>query len=156
MKTVELYTDGACSNNPGNGGWAYLLKYKNTQKENFGGKAETTNNQMELTAVIEGLKALKEPCAVDLYTDSRYVMNGATVWLSKWKEKNWLKADHKPVLNITLWQELDILTARHQIIWHWVKGHAGHKENERVDFLACQGRNLYRPDQSEQVVENQE
>lgn len=145
MKKVELYTDGACSKNPGNGGWAYLLKYKNLQKENFGGEAETTNNKMELTAVIEGLKALKEPCIIDLYTDSRYVLDGATVWLKNWKSKNWLKADKKPVLNVSLWQELEKLTAQHQITWHWVKGHAGHQENERVDFLACQGRDLYKP-----------
>ena len=145
MKKVELYTDGACSKNPGNGGWAYLLKYKNLQKENFGGEAETTNNKMELTAVIEGLKALKEPCIIDLYTDSRYVLDGATVWLENWKSKNWLKADKKPVLNVSLWQELEKLMAPHQITWHWVKGHAGHQENERVDFLACQGRDLYKP-----------
>ena len=144
MKKVELYTDGACSKNPGNGGWAYLLKYKNLQKENFGGEAETTNNKMELTAVIEGLKALKEPCIIDLYTDSRYVLDGATVWLKNWKSKNWLKADKKPVLNVSLW-ELEKLMAPHQITWHWVKGHAGHQENERVDFLACQGRDLYKP-----------
>ena len=145
MKKVELYTDGACSKNPGNGGWAYLLKYKNLQKENFGGEAETTNNKMELTAVIEGLKALKEPCIIDLYTDSRYVLDGATVWLKNWKSKNWLKADKKPVLNVSLWQELEKLMAPHQITWRWVKGHAGHQENERVDFLACQGRDLYKP-----------
>ncbi len=145
MKKIELYTDGACSKNPGNGGWAYLLKYKNLQKENFGGEAETTNNKMELTAVIEGLKALKEPCIIDLYTDSRYVLDGATVWLENWKSKNWLKADKKPVLNVSLWQELEKLMAPHQITWHWVKGHAGHQENERVDFLACQGRDLYKP-----------
>ena len=145
MKKIELYTDGACSKNPGNGGWAYLLKYKNLQKENFGGEAETTNNKMELTAVIEGLKALKEPCIIDLYTDSRYVLDGATVWLKNWKSKNWLKADKKPVLNVSLWQELEKLMAPHQITWHWVKGHAGHQENERVDFLACQGRDLYKP-----------
>ena len=145
MKKIELYTDGACSKNPGNGGWAYLLKYKNLQKENFGGETETTNNKMELTAVIEGLKALKEPCIIDLYTDSRYVLDGATVWLENWKSKNWLKADKKPVLNVSLWQELEKLMASHQITWHWVKGHAGHQENERVDFLACQGRDLYKP-----------
>ncbi len=143
MKKVELFTDGACSKNPGNGGWAYLLKYKTFQKENFGGELKTTNNKMELTAVIEGLKALKEPCIVDLYTDSRYVLDGATVWLERWKSKNWLKSDKKPVLNVPLWQELEKLMEPHQITWHWVKGHAGHPENERVDFLACQGRDLY-------------
>lgn len=144
MKKVELYTDGACSGNPGNGGWGYLLKYKLIEKENFGGSPETTNNQMELTAVIEGLKALKEPCEVDLYTDSKYVLEGATKWMASWKQNNWKKADKKPVLNQELWQELDSLLQKHQIIWHWVKGHAGHVENERVDALACQGRDLFK------------
>lgn len=145
MKKIELYTDGACSGNPGNGGWGYLLKYQDIQKENYGGLPQTTNNQMELTAVIEGLKALKEPCYIDLYTDSKYVLEGATKWLVGWKEKGWKKADKKPVLNQELWQELDLLLSRHQIEWHWVKGHAGHPENERVDKLACQGRDLFAP-----------
>ncbi len=145
MKKIELYTDGACSGNPGNGGWGYLLKYKTVEKENFGGAAETTNNQMELTAVIEGLKAIKESCQIDLYTDSRYVLDGCEKWLNTWKRNNWKKSDKKPVLNQTLWQELDKQLARHQITWHWVKGHAGHPENERVDSLACQGRDLFNP-----------
>ena len=145
MKKIELYTDGACSGNPGNGGWGYLLKYRNVQKENYGGLPQTTNNQMELTAVIEGLKALKEPCHIDLYTDSKYVLEGATKWLVGWKEKGWKKADKKPVLNQELWQELDSLLSQHQVEWHWVKGHAGHPENERVDKLACQGRYLFAP-----------
>lgn len=148
MKTVELYTDGACSGNPGNGGWGYLLKYKGIQKENFGGSAETTNNQMELTAVIEGLNALKEPCAVELYTDSKYVLEGASKWLAVWKQNNWKKADKKPVLNQELWQKLDTLLQKHQISWHWVKGHAGHLENELVDSLACRGRDLFKPKSS--------
>lgn len=143
MKKIKLYTDGACSGNPGNGGWGYLLQYKNVQKENFGGLPQTTNNQMELTAVIEGLKALKESCIIDLYTDSKYVLEGATKWLIAWKAKNWKKADNKPVLNQELWQTLDSLMQNHQITWHWVKGHAGHPENERVDALACQGRDLF-------------
>lgn len=145
MKKIELYTDGACSGNPGNGGWGYLLKYRDVQKENYGGLSQTTNNQMELTAVIEGLKALKEPCHIDLYTDSKYVLEGATKWLVGWKEKGWKKADKKMVLNQELWQELDSLLSQHQIEWHWVKGHAGHPENERVDKLACQGRDLFAP-----------
>ncbi|MBQ3116826.1 MAG: ribonuclease HI [Alphaproteobacteria bacterium] len=145
MKKIELYTDGACSGNPGNGGWGYLLKYRDVQKENYGGLPQTTNNQMELTAVIEGLKALKEPCHIDLYTDSKYVLEGATKWLVGWKEKGWKKADKKMVLNQELWQELDSLLSQHQIEWHWVKGHAGHPENERVDKLACQGRDLFAP-----------
>lgn len=144
MKTVELYTDGACSGNPGNGGWGYLLKYKGIRKENFGGNAETTNNQMELTAVIEGLKALKEPCAVQLYTDSKYVLEGASKWLASWKKNNWKKADKKAVLNQDLWQELDSLLQQHAVTWHWVKGHAGHSENELVDALACRGRDLFK------------
>lgn len=144
MKQVELFTDGACSGNPGNGGWGYLLKYKENRKEAFGGEEQTTNNKMELTAVIEGLKALKESCIVDLYTDSKYVLEGAQKWLLGWKKNNWRKADKKPVLNQDLWQELDSLLSKHTVTWHWVKGHAGHLENEYVDSLACQGRDLYK------------
>ncbi len=143
MKKIELFTDGACSGNPGNGGWGYILKYKTAVKESFGGCQETTNNQMELTAVIEGLKALKEPCEIDLYTDSRYVLDGCQKWLTGWKKNNWKKADKKPVLNQELWMALDEQLQRHHITWHWVKGHAGHTENERADTLACQGRDLY-------------
>lgn len=145
MKKIELYTDGACSGNPGHGGWGYLLKYKTVEKENFGGSFNTTNNQMELTAVIEGLKVIKESCQIDLYTDSRYVLDGCEKWLPDWKKHNWKRADKKPVLNQALWQELDELLSRHQITWHWVKGHAGHPENERVDALACQGRDMFAP-----------
>lgn len=145
MKKIELYTDGACSGNPGHGGWGYILKYKSAVKEAFGGCAETTNNQMELTAVIEGLKALKEPCEIDLYTDSRYVLDGCQKWLASWKKNNWKKADKKPVLNQNLWIILDEYLQQHNIVWHWVKGHAGHPENERADTLACQGRDLYAP-----------
>ncbi len=144
MKKIELYTDGACSGNPGNGGWGYLLKYKSIEKEEFGGNPQTTNNQMELTAVINGLKALKEPCEIDLYTDSKYVLEGCSKWLDGWKKNNWKKSDKKPVLNQELWQELDSLMQQHTITWHWVKGHAGHPENERVDTLACQGRDLFK------------
>lgn len=141
--TVSLFTDGACSGNPGNGGWACLLVYQKTEKQLCGGSAQTTNNQMELTAVIEGLKILKKPCAVHIYTDSKYVMDGFTKWLPGWLAHNWKKADKKPVLNQELWQELYALANRHQLTWTWVKGHAGHPENERVDQLACQQRDLY-------------
>lgn len=143
-KQVTLYTDGACSGNPGPGGWACVLVYKKTEKELFGGSEETTNNRMEMTAVIEGLKALKEPCEVDLYTDSKYVLEGATKWLQGWEEKGWKKADKKPVLNVDLWQELSSLLKQHQITWHWVKGHAGDPYNERVDALAVQQRDSYK------------
>ncbi len=137
IKHVQLYTDGACSGNPGPGGWACLLVYKDIQKELSGGATETTNNQMELTAVIQGLALLKEKCKVDLYTDSKYVLEGATLWLEGWIQKGWKKADKKPVLNIEYWQQLLPLLQKHDITWHWVKGHAGHPQNERVDQLAC-------------------
>ena len=137
IKHVQLYTDGACSGNPGPGGWACLLVYKDIQKELSGGATETTNNQMELTAVIQGLALLKEKCRVDLYTDSKYVLEGATLWLEGWIQKGWKKADKKPVLNIEYWQQLLPLLQKHDITWHWVKGHAGHPQNERVDQLAC-------------------
>ncbi len=136
-KHVQLYTDGACSGNPGPGGWACLLIYRDIQKELSGGTSKTTNNQMELTAVIEGLSLLKESCIVDLYTDSKYVLEGATLWLDGWIQKGWKKADKKPVLNTEYWQKLLPLLQKHQINWHWVKGHAGHPQNERVDQLAC-------------------
>lgn len=137
IKNVQLYTDGACSGNPGPGGWACLLIYKDSQKELSGGAKQTTNNQMELTAVIQGLSLLKEKCIVDLYTDSKYVLEGATLWLDGWIQKGWKKADKKPVLNMEYWQELLPLLEKHEINWHWVKGHAGHPQNERVDQLAC-------------------
>lgn len=136
-KHVQLYTDGACSGNPGPGGWACLLVYKEKQKEMSGGQKRTTNNQMELTAVIQGLSLLKEKCIVDLYTDSKYVLEGATLWLNGWIQKGWKKADKKPVLNMEYWQQLYPLLQSHEITWHWVKGHAGHPQNERVDQLAC-------------------
>ena len=144
IKTVTLYTDGACSGNPGAGGWAYVLDYRGVQKQNSGGSKETTNNQMELTAVIQGLQALKEPCAVELYTDSKYVLEGATKWLSGWQENGWKKADKKPVLNVELWQELVPELERHKITWHWVKGHAGNPLNELVDTLACEQRDAHK------------
>lgn len=134
--TVELFTDGACSGNPGPGGWGALLRYKGTEKELSGGETETTNNRMEMTAVIEGLKALKRPCALTIYTDSKYVLQGVTEWLHGWKARGWKTADKKPVKNQDLWEALDQEVARHTITWEWVKGHAGHPENERVDELA--------------------
>ena len=144
IKEVVLYTDGACSGNPGPGGWACVLVYKETEKELSGGEAETTNNRMELTAVIEGLKALKTACRVQLYTDSKYVMEGATKWLAGWQEKNWKRADKKPVQNVDLWQVLSEYLSQHEIVWHWVKGHAGNPCNERVDALACAKRDSYK------------
>ena len=143
-KKITLYTDGACSGNPGPGGWACVLVYKDMEKELSGGESETTNNRMEITAVIEGLKALKEPCTVDLYTDSKYVLEGATKWLQGWQEKGWKKADKKTVLNVDLWQMLVSFLEKHQIVWHWVKGHAGDPYNERVDMLAVQRRDSYK------------
>lgn len=144
IKEVTLYTDGACSGNPGAGGWACVLVYGDTEKELSGGEAVTTNNRMELTAVIEGLKALKQKCAVQLYTDSKYVLEGATKWLAGWQEKGWRKADKKPVLNVDLWQILADLLNAHEITWHWVKGHAGDVYNERVDALAVAQRDAYK------------
>ena len=145
MKEVELYTDGACSGNPGPGGWAALLLYKNQEKQFAGGEPETTNNRMELTAVIEGLKQLKEPCQVHLFTDSKYVMDGATKWLDGWKKRNWRKADKKAVQNVDLWMALDEALSRHHITWTWIKGHDGHPQNERVDALAREQSDSYKP-----------
>lgn len=133
---VELFTDGACSGNPGPGGWGAILRFKDQEKELSGGNAQTTNNRMELMAVIEGLNALTRPCTVDVYTDSKYVMDGITKWIHGWKKKGWKTADKKPVKNVELWQALDEARGRHQVSWHWVKGHAGHPENERADALA--------------------
>lgn len=139
MKRVEIFTDGACSGNPGPGGWGAVLRYNGVEKELSGGEEETTNNRMELTAVIEALSALKEPCNISLYTDSRYVMDGIEKWIENWKRNNWKTANKKaPVKNIELWQKLDELQAKHEIRWIWVKGHAGHPENERCDALARQ------------------
>ena len=136
MKHINLYTDGACSGNPGPGGWGALLRYKTTEKELSGFAPETTNNRMEMMAVIEGLNALKSACKIDLYTDSTYVKDGVEKWLEGWKAKGWRTAAKKPVKNQDLWEMLDAAIARHDITWHWVKGHAGHVENERVDTLA--------------------
>lgn len=139
MKRVVLYTDGACSGNPGPGGWGCFLMYKTVTKEASGGRPDTTNNQMELAAVIEGLRLLKQPCIVELYTDSKYVLEGVTKWLEGWIQKGWRRADKKPVANVELWKELLPLLEKHQIEWHWVKGHSGDQYNEYVDALAvCQ------------------
>ena len=143
MKQVELFTDGACSGNPGPGGWACLLRYGEREKQLSGGAPQTTNNRMELTAVIEGLKRLKEPCRVVLATDSKYVLEGTTKYLSDWVRRGWKKSNKKPVLNVDLWQELSDLLTRHEIEWIWVKGHAGHPENELVDQLACAERDRF-------------
>ena len=137
MKNVLVFTDGGCSGNPGIGGWGALLRYGKHEKELSGSAPNTTNNQMELTAVIKALSELKEPCHVTLYSDSQYVIKGMTEWLIGWKSRGWKGADKKPVKNVELWQELDTLSQKHQIDWNWVKGHAGHIENERVDSL-CQ------------------
>jgi len=139
LDSVEIFTDGACSGNPGPGGWGVLLHYQGTEKELSGGEPETTNNRMELTAAIEALKALKKPCRVALYTDSTYVRDGITKWLPDWKRRGWKTAAKKPVKNVDLWQRLEDAEARHQVEWHWVRGHQGHPENERADELARQG-----------------
>ena len=136
---VRIYTDGACKGNPGPGGWGALLQLDGREKELCGGEPDTTNNRMELTAVIRALEALKRPCAVDLYTDSQYVQKGISEWIVAWKRRGWKTADKKPVKNVDLWLELDRLVAGHSIHWHWVKGHAGHLENERADQLANRG-----------------
>ncbi len=136
---IEIFTDGACRGNPGPGGWGVLLRAGKHEKELWGGEAHTTNNRMEMTAVIEALKALKKPSEVVLTTDSQYVRKGITEWIEGWKRKNWTTAAKKPVKNVELWQEIDALAATHQIDWRWVKGHSGHSENERVDDLANRG-----------------
>lgn len=133
---VTIYTDGACSRNPGPGGWGALLIYRGREKELSGGEALTTNNRMELTAAIQALEALTRACHVDLFTDSQYVRQGVMQWLAGWRRNGWRTADKKPVKNEDLWRRLDEARARHEVAWHWVKGHDGHPENERVDALA--------------------
>lgn len=140
MKEIEMFTDGACSGNPGPGGYGVILRYKGTTKELYGGEHETTNNRMELTAVITGLSALKEPCAVKLTTDSKYIVDAVTKgWAKKWKANNWIKSDKKKALNSDLWDKLLALLDIHKVEFIWVKGHAGHPENERCDELAVLG-----------------
>ncbi len=138
-KRVALYTDGACKGNPGAGGWGVVLEYGEHRKELFGGDVETTNNRMELMAAIAGLSALKLRCVVDLYTDSVYVKDGITKWLSNWKSNGWRTAAKKPVANQDLWKQLDQAVSNHEVNWHWVKGHSGDPGNERADELANQG-----------------
>jgi ribonuclease HI len=136
---VEIYSDGACRGNPGPGGWGAVLRFNGVEKELYGGEAATTNNKMELTAVIRALEALKEPSKVRVYTDSTYVQKGISEWIHGWKRNGWKTAAKEPVKNKELWVELDELRKRHEIEWHWVKGHAGHPENERADELANRG-----------------
>jgi len=135
-KHVKIYTDGACSGNPGAGGWGAILVYGDKEKEIFGGEKETTNNRMELMAVISALELLKEPCMVDVYSDSTYVLKGISEWMPSWKARGWKTADKKPVKNVEYWQRLEKAAHSHKINWHWVKGHNGHDMNERADELA--------------------
>lgn len=139
LPRVDVYTDGACSRNPGPGGWGVLLVFDGEEKEVCGGVAETTNNRMEITAAIEGLKALKRPCNVHLYTDSTYLRDGITTWIHLWRRNGWRSSARKPVKNQDLWRELEALAGAQQITWHWVKAHNGHARNERADALANQG-----------------
>jgi ribonuclease HI len=139
MTNVELYTDGACRGNPGPGGWGVLLRAGGRERELFGGELLTTNNRMEILAAIEGLQALSRPCSVAVYTDSEYLRRGILEWMSKWKASGWRTSAKKPVKNEDLWRRLDEAAARHQVEWHWVKGHSGHPENERADALANRG-----------------
>jgi ribonuclease HI len=136
LSEVEVFSDGACRGNPGPGGWAAILRYRGTEKELSGFVADTTNNRMEMTAAIAALEALKRPCRVRLYSDSQYLRDGITKWISSWKSRGWLTADRQPVKNVDLWQQLDAAAARHDVTWIWVRGHSGHPENERVDALA--------------------
>jgi len=139
MKTVEIFTDGACRGNPGPGGWGALLRYGDNQRSLCGGEHETTNNRMELMAVIQGLSALQRPCKVTVTSDSTYVLKGIQEWMPNWKKKGWKTASKKPVKNVDLWQQLDPLVELHSIDWQWVKGHSGHAENEIADQLANRG-----------------
>ncbi len=140
MDHVEIFTDGACSGNPGPGGWGVVMRAKNTVKELSGAEKDTTNNRMEMMAVIAGLEALKRPCKVTVTTDSQYVMKGMTEWLPGWKAKNWRTASKQPVKNADLWQRMEAAAAKHQLEWQWVRGHTGHVENERADQLAVAAR----------------
>jgi ribonuclease HI len=139
MSDIEIFTDGACRGNPGPGGWGALLRFGHEEKRLFGGEPETTNNRMELTAVIEALAALNRPCNIQLTSDSTYVLKGIQEWLPGWKKRGWKTAGKKPVKNVDLWQKLDELIGQHNIDWRWVKGHSGHRENEIADDLANQG-----------------
>lgn len=136
IRRVSIWTDGACSGNPGPGGWGAILRFGDREKEIFGGEPLTTNNRMELMAAIMALETLTRPCEIDLFTDSQYLRGGVTGWISAWKARGWRTADKKPVKNIDLWQRLETAEERHSVQWHWVKGHAGHELNERADLLA--------------------
>jgi ribonuclease HI len=144
VNKVIIHTDGACSGNPGPGGWGAILGYNGTRKELSGGEAETTNNRMELTGAIMALESLKRPCKVEMHVDSAYVKDGITKWIHGWKRNGWKTADKKPVKNVELWRRLDAAIAAHDISWHWVKGHAGHTDNERADELARAGMALFK------------
>ncbi len=141
---VQIFTDGACSGNPGPGGWGAVLRSGDSEKELSGGEPETTNNRMELMAAISALEALKRPCRVELYTDSNYVKDGITRWIHNWRRNGWRTADRKPVKNADLWQRLDLLMGTHEVDWRWVRGHAGHVENERADQLARDAMEPYK------------
>ncbi len=138
-EVVEVFTDGACRGNPGPGGWGAILRCKGKEKELFGGEAETTNNRMEMMAAIMALESLSRPCQVALTTDSKYVLQGITEWIVGWKKRGWKNSAKQPVKNVDLWQRLDEVNAKHEVEWHWVKGHSGHDENERADALANRG-----------------
>jgi ribonuclease HI len=142
--SVVIHTDGACSGNPGPGGWGAILDYNGTRKELSGGEAHTTNNRMEITAAVEALNALSRPCKVSMHVDSQYVKDGITKWIHGWKKNGWKTAEKKPVKNAELWQALDEAIKRHEIFWHWVKGHDGHADNERADELAREGMRPYK------------
>ncbi len=139
MTTIEIFSDGACRGNPGPGGWGALLRSGEHEKELYGGELETTNNRMEMTAVIRAVEQVKRPSRLIITTDSRYVLQGVEEWLAGWKKRGWRTAGRKPVKNVDLWQQLDLLLQPHEVTWHWVKGHAGHPENERADLLANRG-----------------
>jgi ribonuclease HI len=138
-EVVQVYADGACRGNPGPGGWGAILRAGGNEKELFGGVSQTTNNRMELTAVVRALEALEHSSIVEVYTDSQYVQKGISEWLPDWKRRGWRTADKKPVKNVDLWQELERVAGKHRVTWHWVRGHAGHPENERADELANRG-----------------
>ncbi len=149
MKAVQIYTDGACKGNPGPGGWGALMRMGEYEKELSGGEFETTNNRMELTAAIKALRALTQPCKVELYSDSKYVLEGITNWIHGWQKRGWKNASKKPVLNEDLWRELLDAAAPHQMSWNWVKGHSGHPENDRVDQLASDQADAFGAGRSE-------
>ncbi len=144
LPQVDIFTDGACKGNPGPGGWGAVLRFGDTEKELSGGEPQTTNNRMEMMAAVEALNALKKPCRVTLHTDSKYVMDGITKWVFGWQKKGWRTADNKPVKNVEIWQALLAAARPHQVTWKWVKGHAGHPENERADRLACAAAETFR------------